>query len=68
MMLDTVDSARWLVLTLDDANTHFYFRYGMDGTLLRDTDKVAIACVWQNAGIVHGVINDAGDTWRQPRA
>ena len=64
-MLDVVGSARWLILSFD-MNTNFYFRYAMDGPLLRDSDKVAIACVWQNAQIVHDVINDAGDTWRQP--
>ncbi len=57
-MLIVEHSQRWLVLTLDDANTHFYFRYGMDGPLLRDTDKVALACIWQNAAILNGVIND----------
>ena len=54
------DGARWLVLSLSDTLTNFWFRYGVDGTLLKDTDKAAIACTLQNSRILHAIIHEIG--------
>ena len=57
MLFDIRDSQRWLVLSIDEGVHNFWFRWGVDGPLLRDSAKIRASCILANHKILRTVLD-----------
>ena len=56
--LITLSGAKWFVLMISEEAGYFWFREGIDGYLMKDTENAARACVLFNARLIRSLNED----------